>query len=1118
MAAKASFIMGRSGTGKSELIFSRIHKNEKEGRRSILIVPDRATFETERRLSALFGGGILHTYVLSFTSLARRVFAETGDDRAFLSTQGRQMLIRRTIEENASELTAFSRVAKHRGFAAECDGIILKCKRFDIAPDSLLAVSDALPKQLSEKINDFALIYEKVNESMSLRYIDAEDLVNSLIVRLPHSSICGADVFIDTPDINEQSIRIISIMFDIAASVTMSFHGDTSEACRDRRLFEQDVLCYRRIKKIAEQTGCTMDFVSLDVNHRLKNSALRHLEANLFAFPYKKYDEDCSKTIELHMAGSRVNEVIASAEAIRQAVRNGLRYRDIAVIVSDADGYAGIIKRVFDGFEIPFFMDIKHPVSAHPVSELLLASLRCVEKGFRNVDFIRVIKTELVGVTREEAEQLENYIIKYGLNGSRLTEAFKREETPESIEAARAKAIKPLLNLKQNLSGYANAKQRIHALFEYMDELNLAERLKESCYNLTASGKFELARENAQIYDTVIEMLDQLYVILGEDRLGLSKFVSVVEEGLLSYSVGIIPTTLDQVFVGDIDNSYINDVRFMQLLGMNEGLIPKTKADNAIINDSDLRKLKERGLNVWQSTENMNRNESLRVYSIISKATENLRFSYCTEIEGNSAAQSHLFSRIRAIFPNCKFSNGIISPIHASTEKAAFTMLIKSLRNMIDCGEYDNELNAAYAKFSDNEEFAEKLATMETAFFSKNSVESIGQESAVRLYGQNAAGTATRLETFNQCPFRYFMQFGMGIRERDEYKEKATDRGSFIHAVLDRLMKGIIADRVNWDEVTEKDISDRLHDIFIPMLEEHNNGIYMSTARMRAEFRRLVELICIAGLAIVRQIAAGDFRPMGSEVSFGRKGDLLPALDIKTPTGAHFRVCGIVDRLDEFKKDDNEYIRIVDYKSGSLKFDYTELANGLKLQLPLYAAAMESALEAEKNFAIQKNLKLSGSLKTAGFYYVHVSTPEIVADDVDDKEQLRSELMKSFRMNGLTLENEEVLSAIDGISSGWSGIVSGLRFLKDGKCTGMLANQDEMRKVLDFAKETAAKTLEAIMYGRVEISPSVCKGTSACKYCPYGSICGFDPTAGSRYRRIRSVTADKFYGRKNIRK
>lgn len=1116
MSAAVTFIMGRAGTGKTELILSEIKNNERAGKKSVLIVPDRATFATEKRLSQLLGGGIINTYIVSFTSLARRMIAETGDARVFLSMQGRQMLLKRTIEEHGSKLGAFARIALRQGFTQECDEIILKCKRFGISPEELTSASldERLPLTLRDKLHDFALIFDRASALTSDKYIDDEDLVNSLTETIPQSAYRKFDFFVDTPEtLTEQSVRILSVLFANAPRVTISLRGDTSEFCRDRRLFAPDEELYRKIRKEAEAQGCEIGFINPTGNQRTSSKELLHLEKELFAFPYRCYSAG-TDVIELHTAGNRIQEVDACAENIRQYVRKGGRYRDIGIIVGDPDGYAPIIRRVFPDYDIPFFMDAKRSLASHPVSELIIASLSCCESGFRSQDFIRAIKSGLFPIDEDSVERLENHILKYGINGKRLTEEFDRETASDCVEAARQAAITPLIHLKEAVSGRISARERIKAIYAFLSELETGELLRKECERLTNIGALDAARETAQVFDTVVELLDQLYIILGDDVYALKKFISVLEEGVKAYSIGIIPTTCDQVFVSDIDNSSVTEVDFLIVLGMNEGLIPKTKSDNAIINDSELRRLSAVGLSVWSSTNSMNHTEGLRVYSAFMRAKRRLRISY--SLSDANGTPSTLFSRIGKLFPSCKQTNGILNPVNGSTERAQLDMLTEYLKNSIISGDLDEPYMAErYAYFASAPEYAERLSIINGALFGRDKLEKLAPESVLKLYGKHLVGTPTRLETFNKCPFRYFMEYGMGIRERDEFKERPNDRGSFIHAALEKLIGGLLEDNVDFEKITDEDISSRLKDILSDLAVEHNRGIYLSSARMRSELRKLSEAISVAGYELVRQITLGRFRPIKSEVSFGRHGDLLPPLIINAENGVRFSVCGVVDRLDGFCGEAKDYLRIIDYKSGQTKFDYSELAGGIRLQLPLYAAAMEAGLSAEIKTKLNPGVRFNDENETAGFYYQYIGTPDAEISGLDEKEEeaVLKDLRSSFKLNGLTLKDAGVLSATDSDGGMWSSVVRGLKFTKEG-VKGNLADSDELRYAIEFAKTTAANTLDAVTHGRVEVSPSICGNKRGCDYCKFASICGFDRTAGDNYRRIRGVTAEEFFDRK----
>lgn len=1114
MSARVSFIMGRAGTGKTELILNKIMENEHTEKKSVLIVPDRATFATEKRLSSLLGSGILNTFIVSFTSLARRMIAEMGDERVFLSMQGRQMLLKRTIEEQSSHLGAFARVALHKGFTQECDEIILKCKRFGISPEELITAStdERLPIGLRDKLYDFAVIFERSAANTAYRYIDDEDLVNSLIQNIPASSYRKYDFFVDTPEtLTDQSIRILAVLFANAPSVTISLRGDTAEFCRDRRLFVPDQELYHRIRKEAEAQGCAIDFTYLEGNKRTAERELVHLERELFAFPYNRFNGNVD-TIELHTAGNRIQEVNACAEAIRQYVRKGGRYREIGIIVGDQEAYAPIIKRILPDYDIPFFMDAKRTLASHPISELIIASLACCQSSFRAQDFIRAIKSGLFPIDGAIIEKLENHILKYGLSGKRITEEFNHDIVEDEIEKARIAAITPIMHLKEAVSGRIGAKERIRAIYNFLEELQVGELLRQECKRLTQIGKLDSARQTAQIFDTVVEMLDQLYIVLGDDFHALKKFISVIEEGLKSYSIGNIPTTCDQVFVSNVDNSSVTEVEFLIVLGMNEGLIPKTKSDNAIINDSDLSKLKEVGLSVWSSTERMNRTEGLRVYSAFMRAKRKLRLSY--SLSDSSGMPSTLFNRITKLFPGCKQTNGVIEPVTGSIERNQFELLTASLKHSIAAGTLDEpHMAERYAYFSAQPRYAEKLSKFNKAFFNKKD-EHLDHESVLNLYGKHIVGTPTRLEIFNKCPFRYFMEYGMGVKERDEFNEKPNDRGSFIHAALEKLINGFIEDNVDFESITDDDISSRLKEILSVLAVEHNKGIYLSSAKMRSELRKLSESIAIAGYQLVRQITIGKFKPIKSEISFGRHGDLLPPLVITARNGVKFSVCGVVDRLDNYHGENKDYLRIIDYKSGQTYFNYQELASGIRLQLPLYAAAMEVGLSQERKYKLNNSIQFHAENRTGGFYYQYIGMQDGEISGLDEKEAeaVIKDLQKSFKLSGLTLNDAAVLRATDSGKGTWSSVVRGLSFTKGGE-KGNLADEKELAYAIEFAKTTAGNTLEAITNGRVEVSPSICGNKRGCAYCKFGSICGFDRTAGDNYRKIRGVTADEFFNR-----
>ena len=1117
MQADVKFIFGRSGSGKTHAVFSAIAENEANSRRSLLIVPDRATFETEKALAAFLGGGMLETSVLSFTRLASRINADAGERRAFLSAQGRRMLERRIIDESANELDVFRRVSRHRGFASECDAIILNCKRFMITPEMLLE-AQGLPEQLAAKLRDFALIYKKLNERMENRYIDGEDQINSIIEHLPESFVKGAHVFIDAPDmLNVQSIRIIEAMLSAASSVTVTFRAP-DEGDADAYLFAPDLDRYRRLEDICKNHGLIAEKVFLSGNKRTKG-ALAALEANLFAYPYMVFNGDASE-IELHSSLDRQNEVRECAESILEAVRGGLRFRDIAVAASDIAGYSGFIRRCFPSFGIPFFTDASRSVSSHPISQLILSALRCVQADFRSDDFINLLKTGLTGLSDAECEKLENHIIKFGLQGKRLhgeEPSVKKHDEIEGfdeLERLRLAVAAPILELKKSLSeaGDRSALSRAKALYAYLERLDIAAKLKAESEELASrEGMLLYAMENRQIYDTVIALLDQISLIIGDEAIGLERFISVVDEGLSSYTVGVIPTTLDQVLVGDVSSIHLPDIKYLIVLGANDGLLPASRSDNSIIDDRDLAAMRAAGIEAWDTSSTMSRAEKLSLYSLLTKPTQRLSLFYSKRIEGAPAEIAPAAARCGSVFPHAK-RRVKLTPLFGFSDKepgadeAAFSDLARLTRRFIDTGKEGEGLAELYSHFAASSDYKAPLAVLDRAYFDENSPAPLGQDAAMRLYGRHITGTPTRLEVFNRCPFCYVMQFGLRLEERQVREERAVDHGSLIHDALDKLLKKLIETKAELSSVTNQQLDSLLGEFLPALLEEHNFGILLESAYMRAELAKLREEIEGIAIVMLRQLTSGRFMPYASELSFGRKDDGYPALELISDSGAHFSICGIIDRVDMLTlPDGTDRFRIIDYKTGSVGFDYSELQSGLRLQLPLYAAAMRAAFSAARK------------ADPAGLYYMHVADQNSFTGDDETDEK---ELMKQMKLSGPTVSEEGIITASDGTDFRYSLVIEGLHFKKkEGVFAGKtLISAEEMDHTLSKAEELGRLTLDAIMEGRAEVSPSILNKHTGCTYCPYVSICRFDTTAGSRYRRIRSVNEDTFFGRKGNKK
>ncbi|MBQ3108650.1 MAG: PD-(D/E)XK nuclease family protein, partial [Clostridia bacterium] len=784
MKAKVTFLIGRSGTGKSRMIRHRIRELSHAGGHPVLIVPEQFTFESEKTLSEFMGGGLLGIRVLSFTTLSRKVLASTGCNKSFLSPQGRRMVIRKLARARQKELRAFANIADRGGFAGECDSFFSLCKRFEMTPEQLTDAAERLGEgnRLGDKLHDFALLFSDMEGYLQDRYLDSEDAFRELIERLPQSDLVGEDVFINGFDLlTNQLYSTMGALMDTAKSLTVSIRMDTDESARDFDVFRPERRAYEKLRSMAEERGCRIEEVYFPLENapfggtREASPAMLHLERELFTptpRPYK--GEDCHVT--LFSGSDPAAEVQALTAAVQEAAKSGIRYRDMAVIAADMGGYATAIRRAFREEGIPVFTDAKHPIKGHPAVELCLSALRLIGGGFSKSDYLRLVKTELAGVSREDAEILENYLLRYGITGKRLLEPFTRGEVPEAAERARLTLQPPLERLRLAMHE-RSAAQKTRALFAFLQELNVAEQLTALADALFEAGRFEEAEETAQIWNILMELLDQLHVILGDLSVSHAEYLSLFSEGLDAYEVGVIPTTADQVLLGGVSRTRSRAVRALFIVGAAEGRFPSQHADDAIVDDNELKRLADMGLAPWGGTLIRTENDRLDLYNVFSRVSERLYFSWPMNVDGAAMEKAELFEKLDKIFPNAKRESDVGGTAKTPVSRTlAKEPLIRALRAYADTGIGEENAADLYAEFA--AEDPEFLRRVSEALFFASSPKDLPQDLARELYGSRIRASATRLETFNGCPFRHFARYGLGLQERQEYEERPIDEGT----------------------------------------------------------------------------------------------------------------------------------------------------------------------------------------------------------------------------------------------------------------------------------------------------------------------------------------------------
>ena len=608
------------------------------------------------------------------------------------------------------------------------------------------------------------------------------------------SSIAGQAVIIDGFDlISEQLYDVVGALMGCAGSLTIALRADLSPDCRDRVVFQAESRLLTRLKSIAQEQGCPTRTVRLPVAGphedaaKRAHPALRHLEHEAFAYPFRPYEgKDAAEAVSLFAATSRTAEAEAVADAILKAADSGIRYRDMAVIATDLDAYINPVSRALRARDIPFFTDAKHPLAGYAAARLVVSALSAAAHAFRQRDVLEVAKTGLAGVETADAEAFELYALRYGMRGTLLTAPFARGEVPPGAERARAVLMPPLVELRTCLAGAATARAKTEALYAYLLALDVRGQLASEAESLRARGRFELMEECAQVYNMLMELFTQLHAILGEAPLSTERYIAVLQEGLSTYEVGVIPTTADQVLFGSLGRTRARSVSALFVLGAVEGVFPAYARNDGMIDDAERASLSALGLPALPSSRESTEKELADVYGAIARPSRRLYLSYPLGMGAESGVPCKLIDTIRAIFPDVKPGTDL-APAPPVSAEGGFSRLVERLRTGVDEGRFEEGTQSLYAAFAAAPAYAARLQQAESALFHQSSPEPFGWELAAALYGAPLYGSATRLETFNACPFKHFVRYGLRIEPPREYRERRADEGAFCHEALARF-------------------------------------------------------------------------------------------------------------------------------------------------------------------------------------------------------------------------------------------------------------------------------------------------------------------------------------------
>ena len=1161
------FIYGGAGKGKSTFCIKDIEQRQKEETQKplVLLVPEQFSFQAEKNLIEVVGStGIKNVQVLSFNRLAYKVFSEVGGiTRKHMDTSGKVMLIHSIMQKKKDEFTVFKAAARQKGFVDNVASVITEFKKYRISVETLNKAKENLSSNpiLVDKITDLSLIYGEFDNLLNINYMDPDDDLTRLTNALDECNIFdGAEFWLDEFNgFTPQQYEVLEKLFKRAKRINVTLPLRSSEHSKfmeDSDAFYSIKFTEDKLLDIAENTGTSIDApIELQDNkeHKFKdNDELSFLEKNYFAFPYTPITGIC-ENIKIFKALNGYSEVEHVAQDILRLCKDeNIRFNKIAVVTRDLPSYEKLIKAIFTEYNIPLYIDKKKDITSNPLIVLITSTVEIFTKNFSYESMFRYLKTGLLDIEKHHIDILENFVIATGIKGKRkwtdsdlwqekieyyfkadlvldkdVMEAEKIEATIKILNDTRDIIIKPLIEFKEKLKGGATTTKICTSLFEFLETINVYKTLEVWIDNFKREGAQELVIEYSKIWNLVMELLDQMVEVLGTETLSLEDFVKILSMGFSKHQMGLIPSALDGVTISSVERIKSHEIEALYIIGVNDGVFPKASKEEGIFTDNDRIILKENEVELASDTKTEVFNEQYLIYATITIPSKYLNISYpIADYEGKTLRPSIIISRFKSLFKGLvEESNITLSSegFHDRHDKhelyqvcakiPTFNDLIFALRKYLEDGYISPLWISIFKWYQKDSLWREKSNNMFEGFDYKNEVRMLEKEKVKLLYGEKNYFSVSRIEKYEECPFAYFVQYGLKAKDRKTFTFSSPDLGSFMHSVLDNFSKLVDKNEMKWANLEKLWCEEKIGSIVEKEAEEGLSGyILNSTPRYKYFTERLKRVLKKTIYVIVEQMKNSGFEPFGYEVSFGNKDGDYPPIRVELSTGEIVNLVGRIDRVDKLICEGEEFYRIIDYKSGNKDFKLSDVYYGLQIQLLTYLDAMlrnERTLSKESSNSLKNEIS-EEPIFPAGILYFKIDDPVIKAKNNLDEEELEKAIMKALKMKGLLLADTKIIREMDRNIEGASLVIPA-SIKKDGELgsRSSVATAEQFDMLLNHVKENLIKTCEQMLSGEIDIKPYKKKDATPCSYCEYTSICQFDPTLKENNYKIIKDKRDK---------
>ncbi len=1032
--------------------------------RFFVIVPEQATLKMQKQVVIAHPAhAAMNIDVVSFDRLAHVVFGELGIDAGnCLDDIGKALVLKKVLKDYGKDLAVYKNKTHMAGFVDEMKSIITELKQYSIDDNTLFLMQERAKENgnnlLFHKLADIRLIFRKFNEEIKDKYSTSEEILDIFAkVIFQSEKLKGAHIYLDGfTGFTPVQIKLLSAMMQFTKDITVSItlpKENIQENCKEYDLFYLSNDTYFKLRQIAADTGTEI---------------LEDLTG----------EEEPKETSSFQYSAPTIKDEVnfVAKEILRLVREENYRFRDIAVVTGDMDCYYEPVRNTFEEAEISCFIDYKSKVTDNPMARFLLSALALGEERLSSDALFSFLKTGLTGLSKDDISLYENYCLEFGIKGVRafFNELAKNKEVKgrpkwdlEKVNEIRKEAEDIIKDFyftitKKDLT----ARDITLALYRLCEKTKAEENIAQIAENMSAEGLLSRAKEYEQIYGLLHELLEKIALLLGSETIDIKGYREVLESGIKEIKISIIPPSLDACVVGDLTRTRLDHIKALFLIGVNEGKIPLVAAKNGLLTQKERQFLKE-DFEIAPTVEEDLYTQRFYLYLDLNKPTEKLYLTYANILpSGESLSPSYLIEDLPELVEGADLQKIEKEP-DLNWEKESLRGLAQTLMKYGEKDglgleeEEDERLLRYYART--NPKALNQI--LEGAFFS-NKQTGLDPQVALDLYGDVLFGSVSRYEKFNECAFKHFLNYGLRMEERPEYKVEAADLGTLYHDALEKYSTSLEEKGLSFRTISDEESRELTEECVTAAIANLDSDVLESSARMEYLTNRIRQVTLKTTDVLREHVKAGLFEP--SNFEYGFTADLTDQV----------KFTGKIDRVDIYDGDD-VFVKIIDYKSGSKKFDIRDIYSGIQLQLVAY---MGEAMKKAQADHPGKNVK------PGGVYYYRINDKFIKPDEKTEDR---------FRMSGLTSCEEGVIEAVDstvGMEGNKKSNIIEVSYTKSGiSSSSNIANNEEFLNLLDFVNRKIENVSEKIKEGCVDIEPFYeSENMNGCSYCDYKDVCKFE--------------------------